>query len=119
MGQPAYLKKMTSVWGRGHSLWQNKAYKAFTGLSSYRSDNKDHKDPLRPNKSLARPFEALNLPFNTLVDVARYTKKNLEQIIQMVLQAWLSKDAARNKAFKARSPDVYCDRFYIEYYKFC
>ncbi len=41
MVQPACLEKMILVWGRECLLQKNRASEAPTGLSSYKSDNKD------------------------------------------------------------------------------
>ncbi len=119
MGQPARLEKMTSVRGRGRPPRKNRASKAPTGPSSHKSDNEDHENLLVLNEPPARPLEASNPPPEAPADVARYTKKDLERIIQTVLQAQVPKDGARNKAFKARSPDVYGGRSHMECYNFC
>ena len=57
MGQPACLKKITSVRGRGRLARRAQASKAPTGPSFVRSNN-DHKDPLWSNKP--GPFKAFS-----------------------------------------------------------
>ena len=38
----------------------------------------------------------------------------------MVLKARVSSsDGPREKSLKAKSPDMYCDKFHMEYYNFC
>ncbi len=57
MGQPAHLKKMTSVKERDRPVQRGQASEAPIGpLSSNQSDNGDHKDPLGSNK--LKSFEA-------------------------------------------------------------
>ncbi len=68
---------MTLVQRRGCLLQKNQVFKAFIGLSSYRLDHKDHKNSLELNKPSDKPLEA---PAN----IVWYTKKDLEQIIQVV-----------------------------------
>ncbi len=51
MSQPACLEKMTSVRGRGQLVQKGQAFKApIVLLSSNKSDDRDHKDPLGLNK---------------------------------------------------------------------
>ncbi len=50
MGQPAHLKKITLVQGRGHPIQRGQASKASTGSSSNWFNNGNHKDPPRSNK---------------------------------------------------------------------
>lgn len=53
--------------------------------------------------------------------ILKDTKKDLQQIFNTVLQvqALTTFEKPQNKLLKARSPNVYCERFYIEYYNFC
>ena len=51
--------------------------------------------------------------------VAKYTKEDLQRILRTVFKAQVLSDNAREKPLKARSPDVYCGKSYIEYYNFC
>ncbi len=77
--QPACLKKITSVQRRGCLPQKNRVFEAPTRLSSHKSDNNDHENPLGPNNS---PTRLLETPTPKIpIDVARYTKKNLKQII--------------------------------------
>ncbi len=74
MGQPLYLEKMTSVQGRVCLSQKSRTSdKVVTSPSSHRSNNKDHKDPLRSNKPPAEPPKALLLEIDTVC----YTKKDL------------------------------------------
>ena len=58
-------------------------FEAFIGLSSHKSDYEDHKSLLGLNKSPNKPFARLFkvLSPKTLIEIAQYIKKNLEQII--------------------------------------
>lgn len=74
---------MISVYGRSHLVQKGRISKVFIGRSSYRSDHenhKDHKDPLKSNKPPTGSFQALP-PKAPVVDVAQYTQKYLDQII--------------------------------------
>ncbi len=76
-GQPAYLEKMTLVQGKGYPIQRVWASKAPTSSSSHKSDNKDHKNPLRSNKPPIGPPKAsstrpLKVPE---IDVVCYTPK--------------------------------------------
>ena len=52
--------------------------------------------------------------------ITKYTKKDLQKIPKMVLEAQTpSFVGSREKPLKSKSPDVYCDKFYIKYYNFC
>ncbi len=93
MGQPTCLEKITLVWGQGSST-KSQVSKTSTGPPSNRSNNRDHKDFLRlnkpgPSEALAKtsagPSQAPSLKVE--IDVARFTRKDLDQIIQSLLQA--------------------------------
>ncbi len=75
--------------------------------------DKDYKDILGSNKLPVWPLEAPE------IDVVHYTKKDLQQIIQLVFQAQISKKRSSGDKLKVRSPDVYCGRSQIECYNFC
>ncbi len=96
--------------------------------------DQDHKNPLGSNKhgtskALTGPYEAfvpirsLQAPlFKAEIDVVWFTWKDLDQIIQSVLQAQTLKEESLSLSgdkFKAKSPDVYHSKFYIECYNFC
>ncbi len=109
---------MTSVRGRGQPVWTSQASEASTNWFN----NGDHKDPLGLNKR--RPFEA---PTEALVrpsqtpsamapDIAQYTQKNMDHLLQMCLQA--SKGRSGDK-LKTKTPDVSRGVFYMECYNFC
>ncbi len=86
--------------------------------SSHRSNNAEHKNSLGSNKSLAEPF-ATPLSKALRIDAIRYIKKDLQQIIQFVLQNQISKRGLFRDKLKVRSPHIYYDKFHIEYYNFC
>ena len=49
-----------------------------------------------------------------------YTKKDLQKIFKVVLEAQASSfDGSHKKLLKARSSDVYCDKSHMEWYNFC
>ncbi len=79
MGQPAYLEKMTLVWGRDCPLWSNQASEVLKDLSSHKPDhdNQDHKKLLGSNKYSAGPLEALSARPSKAsdADAVYYTKK--------------------------------------------
>ncbi len=82
MDQPACLEKIISVQGKSCFLWKTWAFEAPIGLSSYRSNHENYKDPLRLNKPLNKPLT--RLPKTFVIDVVCYTKKDLQLIIQIV-----------------------------------
>ena len=50
----------------------------------------------------------------------KYTEEYLQKILRTVFEAQASpSDGAYEKPLKARSPDVYCCKSYIECYNFC
>ena len=52
--------------------------------------------------------------------VVKYTKENLQQILKTALEAQvLASNEPCDKLWKPGSPDMYCGKFYIEYYNFC
>ncbi len=94
--------------------------------SSNRFDNEDYEDPLRLNKpgtfkASARP-KAPAGPLQALLSTPQdlgakqYSKQNLDRIIQTFLHA--SKDESSKDKLKAKTPNVYRDRFHIECYNF-
>ncbi len=117
---------MTSVRGRGRPAQRGQASEALTSLfSSNKSDDGDHKDSLGPIKP--GPFEVLAEapaglpqapPFPVSQDPGtnRYSHKDLDRIIQTFLYA-LKGGSGDN--LKAKTPDVYCGRSYMECYNFC
>lgn len=104
---------MTLVWEKGH-LQKKQVFKALTG---FLSPSSDHKNSLRQNKLSARSDKVLSP--KVLVNITQYTKKNLEQVIQIVFQAQTLKEKTQDKIFKAKLPNIYCGKFYLEYYNFC
>ena len=81
MDQPVYLKKITSIQGRGYLLPKNLVFGAFTGFLSYKSDykNLNYENFLGLNKSFTRSFEILStrLPKVFEVNAICYIEKNL------------------------------------------
>ena len=60
------------------------------------------KDPPESNKH--RSFKALILPSKTFkLDIAQYTQKDLDQIIQSILQTQISKKRLAENKLKAKS----------------
>ena len=109
---------MTSVRGRGRLARRSLASEAPTDWSN----NRDHEDPLGSNKpglseapeTPAGPPET-PLPVPPTPDVARYTQKDIDHLLQTFLQA--SKGGSGDK-LKAKTPDVYRSRFHMECYNF-
>ena len=61
-------------------------------------------------------------PANPLAEslVAKYTEKDLQKILRIVLKARAPpSDGTRKKLLKARSLDIYCGKSHIECYNFC
>ncbi len=111
---------MTSVRRRSRPVRRDQASEAPTN----RSNNRDYEDFLGSNKSgpseapigpeaLARSPQA---PSPAAFDVAQYTQKDMDHLLQMFFQA--SKDGSGDK-LKAKTPDVYRNRSYMECYNFC
>ena len=52
--------------------------------------------------------------------IFKYIKKNLQRIFKTVLetQPLITSKKSQNKPLKAWSPNVYCGKFYMEYYNF-
>ncbi len=105
---------------RGCLIQKNQTSKAFTDFSSHKLDqdqDQDYEDLLGSNKPLAGPSKALITP---KIDITRFTWKNLDQIIELIFQAQTLKGRSSfGDKFKAKSPDIYHDRFHIECYNFC
>ena len=52
--------------------------------------------------------------------IAKYTKKDLQKIFRMVLEARAPpSDGLCEKLLKVRLPDIYCSKFHIKCYNFC
>ena len=128
MGQQARLEKMTLVRGQTRPARKGQAFKALTNPSSIKSDNKDHKNPLKSNKpgppkafSGSEPPKAPSRSSQTLSSkdpsINCYSQQDLNKIIQTFLQAF-SKDGSGDN-LKAKTLDIYHKRFYIKYYNFC
>lgn len=68
---------MTSVQGKSCLPKENRVSKTFTSPSSYKSNDRDHKDLLGSNKPPARPLQA---PFPTSKDpsVNWYSQQDLD-----------------------------------------
>ncbi len=83
MGQLAFLEKMTLVWGKDYPPQKNRVSKASTNSSSHGSDHEDYKDPLGSNKPLNKSLSGtpVTLTPKAPTDVARYTEKDIKQII--------------------------------------
>lgn len=74
-----YLEKITLVQRKYHFLQRNQVFKTLINLLFYRFDNEYHKGPLKSNKSLTSPFEALNIRFFEvlIIDDVYHIKKDL------------------------------------------
>ncbi len=83
IGQPTYLEKMTLVQGRVCPQ-REYIFKALTGPLSHKSDYEiqDYKDSLESNKLPNEP--PTGHPKAPTIDIVCYTKKYLQQIIQLV-----------------------------------
>ncbi len=110
---------MTSVRGRGHPARRGQASKAPID----RFNNGDHEDPLGsdelgPSKAPEIPIGPPKTPLPTpsALDVARYTQKDMDHLLQTFIQA--SKGGSGDK-LKAKTSDVYRARSPMEYYNFC
>ena len=94
---------MTSVRGRGRLCWERTS-----------------KGPLGSSPLLESSYN--EVPVNLLAEppVAKYTKKNLQKIFRIVFKARaLPSDGPHEKPLKARLPDVYYGKSYVECYNFC
>ena len=123
---------MTSVRGRRRPAYRGQAPKGPIGPASNKFDNKDHKDPLKSNKSgpseaPTEPFKAFIGPFKALAGPFQaslaqnpgancYSQQDLNRIIQTF--SHISKGGSGDK-FKAKTLDVYRSKFHMEYYNFC
>ena len=133
MGQPAHLEKITSVKRRGCPTQRSQAFKIPIISSFNKSDNGDHTNPqgsneLGPLKALigpktfvrpvapARPLQALSPTFQS-PDANQYSQQNLDKIIQTFFYS--SKCGSLGNKLKAKTLNVYCNRFHIECYNFC
>ncbi len=117
---------MTSVRGRGQLVHRSQASKAPTGPPL---SNGVHEDPLGsdepgPSDAPARPLEAPPGPLQAppLPNVPQdpgakhYSQQDLDKIIQTFLQN--SKGGSGDK-LKAKTPDAYYSRSYMDCYNFC
>ncbi len=107
---------MTSVRGRGRPARRDEASEA-------PSSKGDYEDPLGSNEpGLSEAPEApigppkAPFPAPPALDVARYTQKNMDHLLNTFLQA--SKGESGDK-LKAKTPDIYRGRSHMEYYNFC
>ncbi len=123
---------MTSVGGQDRSTWRNQASEAPTSPLSNRSDDGDHENPLGSNEprlskapagsetparpeAPARPTQApLFTPQNPGANL--YSQSDLNRIIQTFVH--VSKSRSGDK-LKAKTLDIYCNRFHMECYYFC
>ncbi len=116
------FRQMTSIRWQGRFARRGQVSETLIN----RSNNGNHKNSQGSNKP--EPSEALTwpkapiglskAPFPTFwtLDVARYTKKDMDYLFQTFFQA--SKDGFGDK-FKAQTLDVYRGRSHMECYKFC
>ena len=95
---------MTSIQGHGR-LYKKRTSKSLSGSL--------------PPPEPSHDKTSANLPAIESL-IIKYSKEDLQKIIRIVLkaQAPLS-DNVGEKPLKARSPDVYCGKCYMEYYNFC
>ena len=95
--------RMTSIQGRGYP-YREHIFEDLSGSSPHPESSYD-KGPVNPP---AKP------------SIAKYTKENLQKIFKTVLEAQVSPfDGPREKLMKARSPNVYYNKSYMECYNFC
>lgn len=114
---------MTSVWGKNCLALRSWASKTPNSPLSYQLDQSYYEDFLVSNQ-----FRLYKTPIFVIsallskafkLDIAQYTQKNLNQIIQSVFQAQTSKKRSFENKIKAKSLNVYCDRSYMECDNFC
>ncbi len=111
---------MTSVRAQKRPARRSQAFEAPTN----RVNNENYEDPLvlnKPGPSEAAtgpeaPVRPPQAPPSAAPDVARYTQKDMDHLLQTFLQA--SKGGSSDK-LKAKTLDVYCNRSYMECYNFC
>ncbi len=89
MDQLVCLKKIILIWEKSRPPQGNRASKAPISLLSHKFDNKNNKDPLESNKTPTGPLETPSAkPFKAPeIDAIHYIKKDLQQIIPLIVQA--------------------------------
>ena len=93
---------MTSIWGRGCFCRERTS----EGLSESSPPPESSHDEITANPPAVESL------------VAKYTKEDLQKILRTVFEAQALSNGAREKPLKARSPDVYRDKSYMECYNF-
>ena len=123
---------MTSIRERGRPGRRSQASKAPMGPTSNRSENENHKYPLKSNKpgpskapitsskAPTRPFKAPTRPPQAPLPqdpgANHYSQQDLDRVIQTFF--YTSKGRSKDK-LKAKTSDVNRGRSYIECYNFC
>ena len=112
---------MTSIREQSCFIQKSQAFEAPIN----RFNDRDYKDPLRLNKSRSSKAPTKSEAFAgpswaplppEAPDIVRYMQKDMDHLLQTFLQA--SKVGFRDK-LKAKTLDVYRNRFYMECYNFC
>lgn len=119
---------MTLFWRRSCLSRRNRISEASTSSSSIKLDYKDYKDSLRVNKlPVGYPKALILTPSwptqvfeNINADVAWFTQKNLDQVIQAVFQAQAPKEESLFLRYKLKSKffNIYHENTHMECYNF-
>ena len=105
-----FIVKIILIQGHKH-FYKERTSKSFLGSLSFLKSSHD-------KLSIDSPI------IDSIVDsfkffIAKYIKENLQKILRTVLETRiLSSNKLYKKLLKAKSPDVYCGKFHIEYYNF-
>ncbi len=110
------FEKMTLVQGRGRPLQREYIFEAYT---SFLSSGSNHKNPLEPNEPQFLNKTPTRLFKTATNDASQYIKKNIQQIIQTIIQAQVLKEGTREKPPEAKSPNVYRSISHMRYFNFC
>lgn len=109
---------MTLIWGYGylHRKYPSVALPN-SFLSPFKLRNKLSNQPTRPLR--AKFFTTVI--FVTASTIFKYIERDLQQIFKTILEAQVPTTSEKlwDKLLKARFPNVYCEKSYMEYYNFC
>lgn len=106
---------MTPVCGRDHPYWEHHSVALFnSSLTPCESQNKLSDQPVK-NPKARFPIAVVSAIAATF---PKYSKENFQLILKPVPEVWASTlfKEPWNKSLKARSPDIYYENFYMEYY---
>lgn len=108
---------MTLIKSHGYSQKEHSYVTLLDSFSPFELGNKMSDQPVA---SLGPNFLIAIIP-TTTPSVFKYTKKNLQQIFKIVLEAWAANifEKSWDKLLKTCSPDMYRTKSYIESYNFC